>query len=103
MPQQITLDTPSLKLLKKPMGGYKYIAAYRKAEVIAGEDSFLVRVAGHFPHEALQLLDTFARKLFESPPQRRAYTPNRLSAYVIAGTTPTCSCFFARGSRRCLK
>ena len=79
MTQQITLDTPSLKLLKKPMGGYEYIAAHRKAEVLAGDDSFHIKVAGYFPHEALQLLDTFSRGHFERPPTKGIYAESTIS------------------------
>jgi hypothetical protein len=64
---------PHFKLLKKPMGGYEYIAAHRKAEVLDGEDSFLWKVAGYFPHEALQTLEWFTRTHFELPPEKGVY------------------------------
>lgn len=62
------LERPSLTLLKKPMGGYRYVAEYRKAEVLAGGDEFIKLVAGYFPHESLRLLETFAQKHYEQPP-----------------------------------
>ncbi len=65
---QNMLERPSLTLLKKPMGGYRYIAEYRKAEVLAGGDEFIKIVAGYFPHESLRLLETFAQRHCRQPP-----------------------------------
>jgi len=79
METQTMQERPSLTLLKKPMGGYQYIAERRKAEVLTGDDDFFRLVAGYFPHEALQLLENFARKHYEQPPGKGMYSESTVS------------------------